>query len=39
MGGWGRNIAPEMLHDSVGYVSRAQAAQASKRVLGRITET
>jgi hypothetical protein len=33
--GWGRNIAPEMLHVSVGYVSRAQATHASKRMSNR----
>jgi hypothetical protein len=34
MDGWGRNIAPEMLHVSVGYISGAQIAWASKRALG-----
>jgi hypothetical protein len=29
MGGWGRNIAPKMLH-----VSRAQATQTSKHAVG-----
>jgi hypothetical protein len=30
MGGWGRNIAPETLHVSMGYVSKARIAQASR---------
>jgi hypothetical protein len=33
MGGWGRNIAPKMLHVLMGYVSGAWAIRALKRVL------
>jgi hypothetical protein len=34
MGRWGQNIAPEMLHVLVRYVSKARATQASKHALG-----
>jgi hypothetical protein len=30
--GWGRNIAPKMLHVSMGYVSMGQATWALKRM-------
>jgi len=36
MGRWGRNIAPKMLHVSMGYVLRAWVAWASKCALGRL---
>jgi hypothetical protein len=38
MDGWGRNIAPETLHVSVGYISGARGARASKRALGRLSK-
>jgi hypothetical protein len=32
---WGQTITPETLHVSVGYISRAWAARASKHASGR----
>jgi hypothetical protein len=38
MDGWGQNIALEMLHVSVGYISQAQVARALKHALGHSSK-